>query len=526
MTSGSSGNSLSVDPEALRSVGTHLEGLGSQAKQILDRLTEVMAQQGNCWGTDQAGEQFAKTFEPSAHQDVEGLRTLASNLNQLGEGTVNLVDTYEQQDAVSTTEMARAVPEFAAPMTTTPGTTAGPPAAVAAPSIGPIANRVAAQQNSPGSLVSGRPASVQQPARPVRSATPPQQPVSRPQPSSQQPSSQQPSSAPQQASSNRGGTDRPPNTPGTRTPATPSEANRAAPPGSDAAGASPWSKSDGSKNSAGTPWSDGGSGRPGGSSARPPRVSPPEDDESPPRRPPGSPGAEKKRRSSASARSDESPNARIARELAERHGIAVQGFTLPGVDEETVREFAAAVDDMLAKYPASGLRGVGIADLGGAAAQTEVDEGAFILLALAAALDPEGYARNIFAATESGHLVRGSEQRPVYSTIVREFGRVLDVATGLRARSAAQKTLITQYLRVVAPEYQRYSLGRITAGYRDWRGQLCGCCFLGGQFDAGSAVAEAFLETELHGEQAGEQAACLHRMLVAMAPEATTPSEL
>lgn len=529
MTPGAPGNSLSLDPEALRAVATHLEGYGAHAAQILAELREAMAQQGECWGNDDPGEQFAKTYVPSAHQGAEGLHTLAENLDSLGKGVANAVDTVEQQDAINAAAVNNAASNVVSPTSavTSPRTVTSSPA-VNPQTTGPAATGTPASANpvrpgSPGKratssqpLSNRQPTTAQQPTaqQPAsqqsspRQASP-QQPASE-QPSSQQPTSRRPDGSPQPA--NRGAVTAGTNS-GAPVSATP---NRPARPGPTTA--TPWSKSSAPASSAAGP---GTPAAPRGS-AQPPRVSAPEEPDEHPRQPPrGQPGSgkgAKRRKSEAAGRSDESPNARIARELAERHGIEVMSFALPGVDEETVREFAAAVDDVLGKYPNIGLRGVGIADLGDAAAQTDWDDGARILLGLAAALDPAGYARSISAATEVGYLVRGCADRPVYSTIVREFGRVLDTAGGLRARRAAQKALITEYMRVVAPDYRLDPLGRTVAGYREWRGRFSGCCFPGGQFDAGSAVAEAFVETELHGQEAGAQAAALHRLLVAALP--------
>lgn len=538
MTSGGGGNSLSVDPEALRAVAARLAGFGDQAARILARLSDVMAQEGDCWGTDAPGEQFAKTYVSGAEQGTEGLRTLAGNLHSLGEGVANTVDTIEQQDAINAGGVNNAVADTVSPppnVDSSPNAVPYSPAASgpqppdsASTTTPPQSNSVRPSSSSrqPASPPTG---SAQQPAatrRPVSSQQPASQPAS-PQSESSRPQSQQPSGA--QPTSQQPTSGRPP---GNQQSANPAAAiagkngappvsaapNRALRPNPAASDATPWSKSAPPGSPPASPWS--GSSSQGSSQQQPRPPSPEEPEEPHPRRPTGT---DKKRKAEANKRSRESANARIARELAERHHIEVLGFTLPGVDEATVLEFAAAVDDVLGRHPNIGLRGVGIADLGDAAAQTEWDDGARIQLALAAAIDPAGYARTIAAATESGYLVRGCAERPVYSTVLREFGRVLDAAGGLRARAAAQKTLITEYVRVVAPDYHLDPLGRTVAGYREWRSQLSGCCFPDGQFDAGSAVAEAFVEAELHGEEASAQALSLHRLLVTSVP-GTAPS--
>ncbi|MFD0360920.1 hypothetical protein ACFQZZ_05595 [Nocardia sp. GCM10030253] len=197
---------------------------------------------------------------------------------------------------------------------------------------------------------------------------------------------------------------------------------------------------------------------------------------------------------------------RIAREMAVRHDLEIVGFDSAGVDEPTVREIAVAVDELLAKYPIP-LRGIEIAEGGDGMPSRLVRDrvsgagqsgppATWIVLDKAAVAN---WGRPAGSIAGTGADRRGDDERPVYTTIVREFGRALDTAGNFRARQEAQRTLITESLRG-------------------------GGGFGGGLLDPGKALVEGFTEVVLRGERAGSLATVLHGVLVKMAQVESTDS--
>ncbi|WP_280492872.1 hypothetical protein [Nocardia asiatica] len=199
---------------------------------------------------------------------------------------------------------------------------------------------------------------------------------------------------------------------------------------------------------------------------------------------------------------------RIAQEMSQRHGVKIVGFGATDIDVQAVREIVSAVDDLLAKYPIP-LRGVELTDdpesrpRPNPTTVTEDSPEVWLILAKPAPHPPGGAAeqqtRRIFRR-------RGPVERPVYTTVVREFARALDVAGGFRARQEALRTLINE------------SLLRGGSG--------------AGLLDPGRALVEGFTEVVLRGDRAGASAKELHAALVKMAraestdlPEATDPPE-
>ncbi|MGW4720308.1 hypothetical protein [Nocardia sp. NPDC004260] len=139
-----------------------------------------------------------------------------------------------------------------------------------------------------------------------------------------------------------------------------------------------------------------------------------------------------------------------------------------------------------------------------------------IVLAAAAARDPQQLAHRVRRAVESNELVLGSEERPVYSTVVRELGRALDVAGGFRARQRAQRVLLAEFLLTAE---KRKGLRAALDSYRIWRSRLGGCAFYGRRLHPGLALAEAFTDVHLHGGVASAPARALHRLLVETATQ-------
>lgn len=241
--------------------------------------------------------------------------------------------------------------------------------------------------------------------------------------------------------------------------------------------------------------------------------------------------------------SGESVAARLARELAERHGVRAFGFDTPGVAVEVLTEIVAAVDDVLPRYPQIALRAIGIEELtdGGTAllewdsvtapdaardfdgapdqhlpGAAETLPTARIVLALRAATDPQQLQQTVTAADNAGLLAPGCARRPVYSSIVRELGRALDGAGRFRARGAARRALLTAYLPQLNPE-DKTSLNRTVSGFQEWRSRLSGHSFDRGRFQPAAALAEAFTDVVLNATQAAPPAQVLHRLLVTTA---------
>ncbi|MDR7169057.1 hypothetical protein J2W56_002798 [Nocardia kruczakiae] len=214
-----------------------------------------------------------------------------------------------------------------------------------------------------------------------------------------------------------------------------------------------------------------------------------------------------------------------ARELAEaltaRHGLRVLGFETPGIGLDTLREIAAALDDVLSAHPYIALPefaiaecGDGIARLGHVRNEGSAPVITGLTMNIEFAKNAAALAAKVAVESGSGKLARGSETRPVYSAIVRELGHALDVMGGFAARPISQRTLIAEYLDECGDSRFDTSLAGIVRGYLRWRGRLSRYGFPKGRFEPGMALADAFVEVQLNPADAGAPARALRRLLV------------
>ncbi|MFI9413981.1 hypothetical protein [Nocardia gamkensis] len=210
-------------------------------------------------------------------------------------------------------------------------------------------------------------------------------------------------------------------------------------------------------------------------------------------------------------------NEQIGKVLTERHGIEVYGFGTPGVDTDMVREIVTALDDMLAKYPHTRILSVEIGDVDGDIAQALEDRlphadlrATRIIFSKKYAADAVQLSKNVSDAVQRGHFFPRSGG-PAYSAIVHEFGHALTYAGRSDAVGRADSHLVEHYLRTYGHENPG---GDITASYNTWRGQLSGYSFWRGDFHPTEALAEAFTDVELNGDQASEPAQVLHKLLM------------
>ncbi|TLG12113.1 hypothetical protein FEK35_11330 [Nocardia cyriacigeorgica] len=281
----------------------------------------------------------------------------------------------------------------------------------------------------------------------------------------------------------------------------------------------------------GTPWG------PGAPRSRPPGAGPVMPGQAiPPRRPgrepvPATPtrGKPDKKRSpkkrpeqpvSGPATTTDAAALAAAQALAARHDLQLTGFDNSGIAEHTVLELAAAVDDTLAKYPFLRLGGIEITALAGGAVTAvhwdRADDGPWISIDRKLAANPDKFDGAVKAALRAGRIPQGSDQRPIYATMVHAIGRVLVAAAGPRAQQLAQRSLITEYRRISGP-WDGVTLAGVVAGYRGWRAELSPNGFRRNQFHPQTALETAFTEVELRGADASGPAKALHRLVVELA---------
>ncbi|WP_174185789.1 WXG100 family type VII secretion target [Nocardia barduliensis] len=549
---------FSADLDRLRAQAPAFDQIGSEVAATVQRLRTTLASEGAPWGDDDAGRAFAEYYVPEHKRTMADLNSLVEVLQQAGTDLRHLAENFENQDRAvgqrirdSGNALQNGSPLLPVADNATLTHRLGPSAMDTPTLAQPSAEHplpTAATHPAQRTVTTAPPdhwspdsqsAPAQTPGTPANGSAPEQQP-SRPENNPPGRDTEQPSlpgpgaHPPRQADPAR---TRP--APGTLPP-------------------SPWAKAAAAANqSAATKQTTGAAKQPTAAApstpwtrptaGRPPKVSAPDANTpgSPPRmpgRPPARPDQKDEKPNRKVDASAESVAARLARELAERHGVRAFGFDTPDIAVEVLTEIVAAVDDVLPRYPRIALRAIGIEELtDGETARLEWDsaspgessdffdaEGAAdqalstarVVLALSVATDPNRFEQSVTAADNAGLVAPGCARRPVYSAIVRELGRALDRAGGFRARAGAQRALLTAYLPQLSPE-DKGSLNRTVSGFQEWRAQLGGRSFDRGRFHPAAALAEAFTDVILNGVQAAPPAQVLHRLLVTTANSPT-----
>ncbi|MFI9415039.1 hypothetical protein [Nocardia gamkensis] len=564
------GRSLRVDTDLLRALTPELGAIADVAQEELARLKQSLAAEGKCWGDDEPGRIFGDSYEPAADKGITGFENLVHNLrgmsgsvadagNVLEDQDQNIGSRLRDQDPFASRPVGGAPfdqPQWRSPAPYHPVSApnaAEPNAAPDSPaptppydSTAPAYNPTAAA-NDPTAAPGTEQPGYQPTADPtVPGASPGEYgPIGGPDSPEQEPlpNSTPTPSVPDRATQTARGA-----APAARTPASPATATPPAT-GSPPAAATPkpgapqpgpvqrtpegrWTRpptdSPWMRNAPGTPWSRN-AGNPSPGQAYPPRRKGPGPDAAQSgktgkdarRRKPKPTPAEAKR---SRIRTDPDAVA-AAQELAARHGLRIAGFDTSGISRRTVDEIAAAVDGILGKHPYIELAGIEITDLPGGAvsrvtsarAAQEAEgpvTGERILLDRVTAASQALLEEKVETAIRSGERVAGSGERPMYSTIVHDLGRILEAGAGPRVRQSAHRSLLMEYQRISGPWDRGDTLAAIVRGYRQWRAQLIRACFCGDRFDPRAAVVEGFTEVELRGEGACGPAKVLHRLVV------------
>ncbi|MGP4017372.1 WXG100 family type VII secretion target [Saccharopolyspora sp. 5N708] len=87
-----------VNPEALRGASPQFDGAADKLKAAMDKLNGVLQAEGKCWGGDDAGQEFAKDYEPGSQQAVDAFSGLTNSLHQIRGELDNTANTWATDD--------------------------------------------------------------------------------------------------------------------------------------------------------------------------------------------------------------------------------------------------------------------------------------------------------------------------------------------------------------------------------------------------------------------------------------------
>ncbi|MGA6206385.1 hypothetical protein ACPESR_16745 [Nocardia testacea] len=544
---------LRLDLDALRARGARLADIADRVQQTHAGLRSCLQQAEGSFGDDYMGRTFAEQFTPRAEQVVSTVQAMAEGMRNNADGIIGAADHFGAQDIDSAARMAGATQDAGpgpAGLAESPATgTVGPQSPVDGLRANP-SDQVAVppEQNSPVYPAGGPRSTDQLPTgganRPGSAPAPdgsPGRAAADSGPRSESPwSRSRPETGPvgneaAGAPGRRSGSAVPPPSsavspppvaaPSRNTPPVPGRPSGSPVAGPAGRAGAPWTETPPrTPGQPGMPSSPGNAGRPA-NTGQAPQQGP----ASRPNAPAGDNGRDRDRRGGRERSPADPAIERLARALAERHGVEVTGFDDPDLQLAPVQEFVTAVDRVLTDYPMIVLEIVAVAELedrlgtvrwagappdseGGARSITLDRRTAQQTQAPARSSRPPAHPQDPGVDTEE---TGATTQPDIYTATLRAFGRAFDAAGGGVAHRRAQRVLISEYLNT--QPRPRPSLSEMVRGYREWRAELAGNATEPGGFDVHDALGVAFAEVVQHGEKAGIQARLLHAVLVATA---------
>jgi uncharacterized protein YukE len=87
-----------VDPTALRSASPKFSAAGDKLQSAWETLRSALDAQGECWGNDEAGQEFAKSYKPLADSTRQAFPMLVEGIHSIRTGLDASADTWEAVD--------------------------------------------------------------------------------------------------------------------------------------------------------------------------------------------------------------------------------------------------------------------------------------------------------------------------------------------------------------------------------------------------------------------------------------------
>lgn len=88
----------SIDVEGTRAVIQRLQQLGLSFEQAAATMKDAASRYDGCWGNDEFGEAFAKSYVPNASQTLEYVATFANNIGLTADAVTKAVDALVKTD--------------------------------------------------------------------------------------------------------------------------------------------------------------------------------------------------------------------------------------------------------------------------------------------------------------------------------------------------------------------------------------------------------------------------------------------
>ena len=87
-----------IDPELAREEIARLKGIASRFQSAVDKIKSETSRHEGCWGADEFGEAFGKSYGPGATQMLDNSAKIDEGVNGTAKQVEQAVDAFEQTD--------------------------------------------------------------------------------------------------------------------------------------------------------------------------------------------------------------------------------------------------------------------------------------------------------------------------------------------------------------------------------------------------------------------------------------------
>ncbi|MBF6300261.1 hypothetical protein IU459_22330 [Nocardia amamiensis] len=94
-----------VDPEALRATRPGFVDVADKIAAAAANLRRVIETEGECWGSDKIGQNFAKDYTPDVPKALSSVENLGKTLNNLGESMVAIANALQNRDQANASQI-------------------------------------------------------------------------------------------------------------------------------------------------------------------------------------------------------------------------------------------------------------------------------------------------------------------------------------------------------------------------------------------------------------------------------------
>ncbi|MEV6274072.1 hypothetical protein [Nocardia sp. NPDC051832] len=89
---------LKVDPDALKATKPGITTVADKVIAAIKNVQTVVDAEGECWGADEIGENFAKKYVPDAESGLKGIESLGKCVESLAGGVDSIAEAFQKQD--------------------------------------------------------------------------------------------------------------------------------------------------------------------------------------------------------------------------------------------------------------------------------------------------------------------------------------------------------------------------------------------------------------------------------------------